>query len=103
MASAETCHLNDAHLPKEGSIAAFKALLPEIKTSLIHLRHKHDKHEPEYFITVKDFSDDELTHFTVSDLESVRVGKTDVSYPPWIAINSWLNKPNSTDYTYLGR
>lgn len=82
MASAETCPLSDAHPPKEGSIAAFEALLPEIKTSLIHLRHQHDKHEPEYFITVKDFSDAELTHFTVSDLESVRVGKTNVSYSP---------------------
>lgn len=82
MASAETCPLGDSHSPKEGSIAAFEALLPEIKSSLIQLRHKHDKHEPEYFITVKVFSDAELTHFTVSDLELVRVGKTDVSYHP---------------------
>lgn len=82
MASAETCPLNDPHPPKEGSIAAFETLLPEIKTSLIHLRHKHDKHEPEYFVTVKDLSDAELTAFTVSDLESVRVGKSDVSRTP---------------------
>lgn len=82
MASAETCHLNDIHPPKEGSIAAFEALLPEIKSSLVHLRHKHDKHEPEYFITVKELSDAELTNFTISDLESVRVGKTNVSWLP---------------------
>ena len=34
------------------------------------------EHEPEYFRAVKDLSDSDLTSFSSSDLETVRVGET---------------------------
>ncbi|KAI5839948.1 hypothetical protein DFP73DRAFT_483082 [Morchella snyderi] len=74
MASAETCPLNAPHPPQEGSVQAFQALLPTIKSSLITLRHKHSKHSPDYFAAVEGVSDADLTAFGAEDLVCVRVG-----------------------------
>lgn len=75
MASTETCQLNETHPPKERSIEVFSAVLPEIKSQLLSLRHLHP---PAYFDAVKDLSNNDLTSFTVDNLESVRVGTTAV-------------------------
>lgn len=75
MADAETCELTPSHEPKPAAIKSFKGLVPEIKKQLIHLRHTHDKHEPQYFAAVADLSDDDLASFDESDLVSVRAGK----------------------------
>jgi hypothetical protein len=74
MADAVTCELSPSHAPKEAAKRSFKQLLPEIKKQLVHLRHSHDKHEPEYFSAVSSLSDEELTGFGVEDLVSVRAG-----------------------------
>jgi hypothetical protein len=74
MADAETCKLTPSHPPKPAAIKAFKSLLPDIKEGLIKLRHKHDKHEPEYFSAVSNLSDEELSSFDESDLVAVRAG-----------------------------
>ena len=79
MASTETCQLNETHPPKERSIEVFSAVLPEIKSQLLSLRHLHP---PAYFDAVKDLSNNDLTSFTVDNLESVRVGTTAVKPPP---------------------
>jgi len=78
MADAETCKLSPSHAPKPASLRAFKELLPEIKKKLVHLRHEHDKHEPQYFHAVSQLSDHELAAFGEDDLVAVRVG--DVAY-----------------------
>jgi hypothetical protein len=75
MADAETCKLSPPHAPKEAAIRSFKQLLPEIKRQLIHLRHTHDKHEPEYFSAVSSLSDEDLTAFDANDLVTVRAGQ----------------------------
>jgi hypothetical protein len=75
MATAETCELTDSHPPKAAAIKSFRYLLPEIKRKLVHLRHNHDKHEPEYFAAVSSLSDDELTAFDEKDLVAVRAGR----------------------------
>jgi hypothetical protein len=90
MADASTCELSASHPPKPSAIKSFTLLLPEIKKQLVHLRHKHDKHEPEviltcclsqltltlpkYFSAVSSLSDDELAGFTADDLVAVRAG-----------------------------
>ncbi|KIW01262.1 uncharacterized protein PV09_07301 [Verruconis gallopava] len=74
MATAETCELSPSHPPKPSAIATFKQLLPEIKKQLIHLRHTHDAHEPEYFRAVSMLSDHELADFSADDLVAVRAG-----------------------------
>jgi hypothetical protein len=74
MATAETCDLSPSHSPKPASIATFKTVLPEIKRQLIHLRHTHDAHEPEYFRAVSTLSDGELAGFSEDDLVAVRAG-----------------------------
>ena len=74
MADAETCKLTPSHPPKPTSIKSFAAILPEIKKQLLHLRHAHDKHEPEYFSTVSSLSDSDLTDFDENDLVAVRAG-----------------------------
>lgn len=38
----------------------------------MHLRHTHDKHEPEYFAAVRHLSDHELAGFTADDFVEVR-------------------------------
>lgn len=93
MASAESVTLSEPHAPKEASITAFSTILPALKHELIKVRHDHDsnssspihptipanessEHEPEYFAAVSSLSNDDLTSFTASDLESVRVGTT---------------------------
>ncbi|KAI9827551.1 MAG: hypothetical protein M1832_004901 [Thelocarpon impressellum] len=74
MATAETVELNAPHAPKEASITAFTTILPELKSSLIHARKSHDKHEPEYFSSVSSLSDAQLSTFSEDDLKLVRVG-----------------------------
>jgi hypothetical protein len=74
MATAETCDLSATHPPKPASINTFKTLLPEIKRQLLHLRHTHDVHEPEYFRSVSTLSDDQLADFSEDDLVAVRAG-----------------------------
>lgn len=75
MADADTCELTPSHPPKPASVKSFKAILPEIRRQLVHLRHNHDKHEPEYFSAVADLSDDDLSSFDESDLVAVRAGR----------------------------
>ena len=48
-ATKETCDLGEAHAPKEASIKAFGEFEHELKKRLVHLRHEHDKHEPQNF------------------------------------------------------
>jgi hypothetical protein len=74
MATADTVALSEAHPPKEASIHAFESILPELKHELVKLRHDHDKHENEYFRAASSLSNVELTSFSSSDLELVRVG-----------------------------
>lgn len=74
MATAETCELTASHPPKAASIATFKQILPDVKRQLIITRHKHDKHEPQYFSAVGGLSDDELTDFDENNLLAVRAG-----------------------------
>ncbi|KAM0339814.1 hypothetical protein ACHAPU_010767 [Fusarium lateritium] len=73
MATAETVDLGLVHPPKEDSIVAFEHVLPEIKKTLIHLRHDYNKHEPEYFAAAGDLSDQDLAAFSADDFEAVRV------------------------------
>lgn len=40
-ATAETVNLGPAHPPKEDAISAFEQILPELKKSLVHLRHEY--------------------------------------------------------------
>jgi hypothetical protein len=75
MADANTCELTPSHPPKAAALKSFKHLLPEIKHQLIHTRHDHDKHEPEYFSAVSSLSDAELASFDESDLVAVRAGR----------------------------
>src|SRR5947207_281025 len=75
MADAETCDLTPAHPPKPAATKTFHALLPTIKQELIKLRHKHDKHAPEYFEDVADLSDADLAAFDENDLVTVRAGR----------------------------
>lgn len=75
MADASTCELTASHPPKAAAKKSFKLILPEIKRELIKLRHSHDKHEPEYFASVKSLSDQELTSFDESDIVAVRAGR----------------------------
>ncbi|KAI0889476.1 uncharacterized protein GGS22DRAFT_153982 [Annulohypoxylon maeteangense] len=74
MATAETVDLGPAHPPKEESIKAFGEVEHELKKQLLHMKHTYLKHEPEYFAAVQDLSDGDLTSFTSSDFEEVRVG-----------------------------
>lgn len=73
MATAETVELGPAHPPKEDAIAAFDSILPDLKKSLVHIRHEHSKHEPEYFAAVESLSDRDLANFSSENFESVRV------------------------------
>lgn len=74
MATAETVSLGPPHAPKEDSLKAFGEVEHELKKELLHMKHTYLKHEPEYFAAVQHLSDTELTSFTSSDLEQVRVG-----------------------------
>ncbi|CZS90902.1 hypothetical protein WAI453_003902 [Rhynchosporium graminicola] len=76
MATAETVDLGLAHPPKEGSINAFNEIEIDLKKMLQHLRHEHDKHEPEYFAAVKHLSNEQLTNFSADNLKEVRVAQT---------------------------
>ncbi|KAK3330271.1 hypothetical protein B0H66DRAFT_527633 [Apodospora peruviana] len=73
MATAETVDLGPPHEPKEESIKVFKDIEPELKKHLIHIRHQHDKHEPEYFAAVEHLSDAQLASFGADDFQEVRV------------------------------
>ncbi|CZT48045.1 uncharacterized protein RSE6_08694 [Rhynchosporium secalis] len=76
MATAEIVDLGLAHPPKEGSIKAFNEIEIDLKQMLQHLRHEHDKHEPEYFAAVKHLSNEQLTNFSADNLKEVRVAQT---------------------------
>lgn len=73
MATAETVDMGPLHPPKEESFKAFNEIEHELKTTLRHLRHDHDKHEPEYFKAVSNLSDEQLTNFSSKDLKEVRI------------------------------
>ncbi|KAF4338245.1 hypothetical protein FBEOM_7863 [Fusarium beomiforme] len=73
MATAETVDLGPVHPPKEDSIAAFEQILPQLKKTLVHLRHNYNKHEPEYFAAVANLSDQGLVGFSADNFEAVRV------------------------------
>ncbi|KAK3695222.1 hypothetical protein B0T22DRAFT_438245 [Podospora appendiculata] len=73
MATKETVDLGPPHAPKEESINTFKQIEHELKKLLVHTRHEHNKHEPEYFAAVAHLSDAQLAAFTSDDLEQVRV------------------------------
>lgn len=53
---------------------------PKIKGELIRLRHHHDKHQPEYFASIKSVDDFELSGFDVSSLKEVRAGRVPYGY-----------------------
>ncbi|KLP02095.1 uncharacterized protein FFB20_15721 [Fusarium fujikuroi] len=72
-ATAETVDLGPVHPPKEDSITAFEQILPELKKTLVHLRHDYNKHEPEYFAAAEHLSDQDLVGFSADDFEAVRV------------------------------
>ncbi|KAI2622956.1 hypothetical protein GGS26DRAFT_233366 [Hypomontagnella submonticulosa] len=74
MATSETVELGPLHPPKEESLKAFSEIESELKKTLLHMKHTYLKHEPEYFAAVQSLSDNELTSFSSSDLEGVRVG-----------------------------
>ncbi|KAI1435694.1 hypothetical protein GGR50DRAFT_693927 [Xylaria sp. CBS 124048] len=76
MATADTVNLGPLHPPKEESIKAFSEVEADLKKELLHLKHTYLKHEPEYFAPVQHLSDHDLTSFTASDLESVRVAQS---------------------------
>ncbi|CAJ2513470.1 Uu.00g015890.m01.CDS01 [Anthostomella pinea] len=73
MATAETVDLGPPHAPKDESLKAFGEFESELKHKVLHLKHTYLKHEPEYFAAVQHLSDADLTSFTSSDFESVRV------------------------------
>ncbi|EFX05756.1 hypothetical protein CMQ_3825 [Grosmannia clavigera kw1407] len=76
MATRETADLGEAHLPKHESIKAFGEIEHELRKQLVHLRHDHDKHQPESFAAASGLSDHELASFTSHDLVLVRVAST---------------------------
>ncbi|KAK4659717.1 hypothetical protein QC762_112810 [Podospora pseudocomata] len=73
MATAETVELGATHEPKEESLRVFEQIEHELKKTLVHIRHEHDKHEPEYFAATEHLSDAELAGFTLDDFQQVRV------------------------------
>ncbi|VBB72756.1 Putative protein of unknown function [Podospora comata] len=73
MATAETVELGATHEPKEESLRVFEQIERELKKTLVHIRHEHDKHEPEYFAATEHLSDAELAGFTLDDFQQVRV------------------------------
>ncbi|KAM7182671.1 hypothetical protein V8F33_014119 [Rhypophila sp. PSN 637] len=73
MATAETVDLGPPHEPKEESIKIFKDVEHDLKKELIHIRHQHNKHEPEYFAAVEHLRDAELAGFGPDDFKEVRV------------------------------
>ncbi|CAK7268096.1 hypothetical protein SEPCBS119000_002887 [Sporothrix epigloea] len=75
-ATIETADMGVAHEPKEASIKAFGEIEEELKTKLIHLRHEHDKHEPQSFAAARQLSDAELSDFSADDFVLVRVATT---------------------------
>ncbi|KAK0633326.1 hypothetical protein B0T14DRAFT_419723 [Immersiella caudata] len=76
MATADTADLGPPHEPKEESINVFNEIQHELKKHLIHTRHQHDKHEPEYFQAVSHLSDSELASFSAEDFREVRAAAT---------------------------
>jgi hypothetical protein len=92
MATEETVQLNEAHAPQQASLDALDSVLTSLKHELTKLRRDHDsqssslcspqrltcfaEHEPEYFRAAASLSDADLTSFTSSDLESVRVANS---------------------------
>ncbi|PSN61076.1 hypothetical protein BS50DRAFT_578871 [Corynespora cassiicola Philippines] len=76
MATEETVQLGEPHAPHQGSIDALDSILDLLKEELIKLRRDHDKHEPEYFRAVRSLSDGDLTSFSASDIDSVRVANS---------------------------
>lgn len=76
MATRDTADLGESHPPRQESIDAFNAIEHELKKQFIHLRHDHDKHEPESFAAARDLSDHELASFSVDDFVLVRVATT---------------------------
>ncbi|KAK4453577.1 hypothetical protein QBC34DRAFT_396048 [Podospora aff. communis PSN243] len=76
MATAETVDLGPPHEPKEESMNVFNEIQHELKKQLIHTRHQHDKHEPEYFQAVSHLTDSELASFSAEDFKEVRVAVT---------------------------
>ncbi|KAK4648731.1 uncharacterized protein QC761_112810 [Podospora bellae-mahoneyi] len=73
MATAETVELGATHEPKEESLRVFEQIEHELKKTLVHIRHEHNKHEPEYFAATEHLSDAELAGFTLDDFQQVRV------------------------------
>ena len=76
MATAETVDLGPPHPPKEDTIEAFNAILPDLKHKLVHLRRDYSKHEKEYFAAVENLSNHDLADFSAENLESVRVAQS---------------------------
>ncbi|KAK0618616.1 hypothetical protein B0T17DRAFT_619187 [Bombardia bombarda] len=72
-ATAETVELGPPHEPKEESIKLFNKIQHELKKELVHIRHEHNKHEPEYFAAVDRLDDSQLAGFSADDLQQVRV------------------------------
>ncbi|KAK3394859.1 hypothetical protein B0H63DRAFT_517941 [Podospora didyma] len=75
-ATEETVNLGPPHAPKEESIKVFNDIKHELKKSLVHIRHEHNKHEPEYFAAVDHLSDSDLAGFDADDFDEVRVASS---------------------------
>lgn len=71
---------SDPHPPKAEAVKSFRELEHTLKKELVHLRHEHDKHEPEYFAAVAHLSDHDLAGFSVDDFDQVRVGTSAYGY-----------------------
>ncbi|KAK0730558.1 hypothetical protein B0H67DRAFT_639043 [Lasiosphaeris hirsuta] len=80
MATAETVDLGPPHEPKEESIKVFNEIQHELKKQLVHTRHEHNKHEPEYFAAVEHLSNSELAGFGPDDFQQVRVAVSAYGY-----------------------
>ncbi|CAK7203331.1 hypothetical protein SEUCBS139899_006062 [Sporothrix eucalyptigena] len=76
MATKETADIGAPHEPKEASIKAFGEIEAELKKQLVHLRHEHDKHEPQCFASARHVSDHQLASFSAEDFVLVRVATT---------------------------
>ncbi|KAK3362816.1 hypothetical protein B0T25DRAFT_525380 [Lasiosphaeria hispida] len=80
MATAETVDLGLPHKPKDESIKVFHEIQHELKNQLVHNRHEHNKHEPEYFAAVEHLSNLELAGFSPDDFREVRVAVSAYGY-----------------------
>ncbi|KAF8520462.1 hypothetical protein BU17DRAFT_75686 [Hysterangium stoloniferum] len=77
MASEESVVFNAAHAPHPNALAAFAAVLPQIKAAIVASREHWDKHEPAMWARAHALSNHQLTTFDLEeDLVVIRAGIT---------------------------